>query len=200
MHVYVLQRFDGAVKIGKSKQPNTRISAIRNQGGFPSGLVWFSLPVDDASDIERRAHAALSATRMVGEWFDMPFEDAVAAVCSIIETPVYSIAGNEPNVSSLPCRLSFSIKQSGRQQQDLAKKLGVSAGTISHWVAGRHSPDFNQLVQSAEYLGASPAWLAFGVSEESSSAASILDQLTAPQRAQALRMLEAFSASFRETH
>ncbi|MCL4415257.1 MAG: helix-turn-helix domain-containing protein [Actinobacteria bacterium] len=49
-------------------------------------------------------------------------------------------------------KLNELIKKSGYQKEYIAKKMGVSIYTISHWVNGKTSPTLNQAQKLKEIL------------------------------------------------
>jgi hypothetical protein len=66
--LYVLQNVEtGHFKIGRSKHPDKRCQAIRNQSGMAIDLV---LVLPEQGDRELSIHAELSEYRHIGEWFD----------------------------------------------------------------------------------------------------------------------------------
>jgi transcriptional regulator with XRE-family HTH domain len=50
-------------------------------------------------------------------------------------------------------------------QLDLAKAAGVSGPTVSDWEAGKKVPREAALMKLADYLGVSPAFLRYGVTD-----------------------------------
>lgn len=195
MHIYVIKRPDGLVKIGRSKQPTLRLAAIQNQGGFASEAAWVSIPVDDSCDVERRAHASLKICRTIGEWFDVPFDNAVASV--VFEIGIKS--SNDVN-NSAAMRLKESIKDAGFTHAQLAEKIGISRASITQWTSGStKSLKPVNLFAAADTLKVSARWLATGDTSES-EIESILRNLSLEHRAQAVRMLSAFAASVRGMH
>ena len=79
--VYVIQRAgDRRLKVGSSIKPQSRLKAL--QTGSPDRLsVAYSLQVAGRpADVERDAHAILSAYRVMGDWFAVPLEVAVGAI------------------------------------------------------------------------------------------------------------------------
>jgi len=84
-HVYVVERPDGLVKIGKTGNIDARIRALSLQGGFEPKQIWSSGLIRNAALVERMSHAALSDFRVIGEWFDCSFGAAVAVVDSSMD-------------------------------------------------------------------------------------------------------------------
>lgn len=54
----------------------------------------------------------------------------------------------------------------GVQAAPLAKHLGVSVQTIRKYLTGQAYPDLDKITAMADFLKVSPAWLAFGESED----------------------------------
>jgi transcriptional regulator with XRE-family HTH domain len=48
--------------------------------------------------------------------------------------------------------LARARKRKGLSQAELAKKLGVSAGTVGSWEAGDHGPSKNRIAEVAKVL------------------------------------------------
>jgi len=59
-------------------------------------------------------------------------------------------------------RLVLVAKQKGISQKELAKKLGVSASTVSDWANGKTEPKGPNLIKAAEIIGVSVDYLAGG--------------------------------------
>lgn len=59
-------------------------------------------------------------------------------------------------------RLVLVAKQKGISQKELAKKLGVSASTVSDWANGKTDPKGTNLIKAAEIIGVSVDFLAGG--------------------------------------
>ena len=59
-------------------------------------------------------------------------------------------------------RLVLAAKQKGISQKELAKKLGVSASTVSDWANGKTEPKGPNLIKAAEIIGVSVDYLAGG--------------------------------------
>lgn len=60
-------------------------------------------------------------------------------------------------------RLVLVAKQKGISQKELAKKLGVSASTVSDWANGKTEPKGPNLIKAAEIIGVSVDYLAGGL-------------------------------------
>ena len=190
MHVYVISRAsDGLVKIGRSNNPEQRIRNLSMQGGFEVLQMWVSLPLKSAKDAELAAHTALADKRRIGEWFDVPFEKAVNIVLARQDAP-NPIDG----LADFSLRLKATIDQSGIKQVEIAQRLEITVQAVSQWTTGSsRNVNIKHLFTLADMLGVSARWLVTGKKD----ASDLISTLTPDQRAQALRMLQAFAESCR---
>jgi hypothetical protein len=78
--VYVMVTTDGAVKIGRSRDPEARRHAVEWSGPGRLALAYATPVRDDGSYVESEVHRSLSDRRLNGEWFSVTPEDAVSAV------------------------------------------------------------------------------------------------------------------------
>ena len=78
--VYVIERPDGYVKIGRSMRPEARMRAIAMQAGFEPKNTWISEELENAAFVERASHEWLTCWRTIGEWFEIEFDFAVMIV------------------------------------------------------------------------------------------------------------------------
>lgn len=79
-YVYLVECF-GKLKIGVAADPAKRLLAMQTASPFRLSLIAaFPCPGGKAVRIERRAHAALAAHRLVGEWFTCTEAEAENAV------------------------------------------------------------------------------------------------------------------------
>lgn len=63
-------------------------------------------------------------------------------------------------------RIKMLIKANGMSQAELAKKIGVSAVAVTHWVAGGRCPSSYYLGKIADVFGCSTDYL-LGRTDES---------------------------------
>lgn len=68
-------------------------------------------------------------------------------------------------------RIRSKMKDLGLTQEELAAKLGITRGAVTHYLAGRRVPPLAQFHKIAVVLETTPAWLQFGVSDSDSQAA-----------------------------
>lgn len=134
MHIYVIERPDGLVKVGRAINPTKRIRNLETQGGFLSSRAWISIPGAFEARDELRAHHALHLHRTVGEWFLVDFDKAVLAVVADNEPPfcdrISPTAVKNPDITVRA--LETVIKIVGTQDK-LAKAMGLQPMAISQW-------------------------------------------------------------------
>lgn len=84
-NVYIMQREDGLIKIGRSRTPSYRRRAVQAQVKQKVELLKF-FPVGDLPShcVERKAHDLLLENRIIGEWFETSFQQAVDAIKTAI--------------------------------------------------------------------------------------------------------------------
>ena len=204
MHVYILQRPDGLIKVGFSTDPTKRLRNLETQGGFDAVNAWVSIPSENAKSAEHKAHESMADRRVIGEWFNVEFDDALNAVLAALaaKNEHEQVVDTPFNANTLAARLVFARKAAGMRQEDLAKASGVGRDVIAKTEIGITKIP-RGIEEIAAALNVSPAWLAFGIipaEPEAIFVSDILAALTKPQRAQALRMLEAFAASCAQEH
>ena len=82
--VYIID-FGDKIKIGRSKNPVTRIRNIETQSGTRSERRWLSPCLSDSNAFERFLHEFFSSHRRIGEYFVCKFDDAVSAAEKYVE-------------------------------------------------------------------------------------------------------------------
>ena len=63
-------------------------------------------------------------------------------------------------------RIKARMKDLDLTQEELAHKLGVTRGAVTHYLAGRRVPPLRQFQKLAAILKADPAWLQFGTTNK----------------------------------
>ena len=97
--VYIMQRQDGAIKIGISSDPASRRLSLVSTVRQPVSHCASTYPMDEAKAIEGLAHRILVDHHDYGEWFWVSIEEAKAAV----ERAVGIYEGKIPDtVSGIP--------------------------------------------------------------------------------------------------
>lgn len=66
---------------------------------------------------------------------------------------------SSPIISFDPRRLTLARELQGVRKSDLARSLGVSAVTITHWESGNRNPTTSNVVALAQTLGIAPSFL-----------------------------------------
>ena len=94
--VYVIQSETGAVKIGRSEDPDGRLRAIQAAHPAALKLCHSSAVREDCSLVESTAHRLLANKRKIGEWFDVSVDDAIAAVAKAIDEVEKNEKGGRP--------------------------------------------------------------------------------------------------------
>lgn len=77
--VYVISG-DGAVKVGHSIDPHTRIKSLSCEVRAPLKLEYESAPIDCALAVEQAALHGLRKWVVTGEWFSVPTDQAIDEV------------------------------------------------------------------------------------------------------------------------
>ncbi len=78
--VYIIENELGLVKIGISSKPERRIKEIANASGLNITKKYFSKPCDNFAKIEKKLHEEFKTVRKKGEWFNIPFNEAVSSL------------------------------------------------------------------------------------------------------------------------
>lgn len=78
--VYLIESNDGKVKIGRSVDPHNRIKNIKNIGGIVVMQTYVFGPMKLASIAEGYMHKYFCRNRLVGEWFNISFDNAKAVL------------------------------------------------------------------------------------------------------------------------
>lgn len=80
-NVYIMQREDGLIKIGRSRTPSNRRVTVQAEVKQKVELLKF-FPVGDLPShcVERKAHDLLLENRVIGEWFETSFQQAASAI------------------------------------------------------------------------------------------------------------------------
>ena len=67
-------------------------------------------------------------------------------------------------------RIKLRMKELDMTQEVLARKMGITRGAITHYLAGRRIPPLKQFQKIATVLKIDPAWLQYGSHEETKHA------------------------------
>ncbi len=77
-YVYIIENEHLRVKIGKTISLDKRIRTIETQSGNKINRVYTSPKCSNYSNIEASMHKIFSSKRLIGEWFDITFDEAVS--------------------------------------------------------------------------------------------------------------------------
>lgn len=80
--VYVIQAEDGAVKVGVSGKPESRIKNIQKASGRKIENIWFSPKCSNAFEIESEAKKHFQRSNMNGEWYSCKYQEMLEFVKS----------------------------------------------------------------------------------------------------------------------
>jgi hypothetical protein len=117
-YVYVLRLSNGYTNIGCSADPCTRFSGLRRglrSTGIELGKIWISCPHINYKDNEKLILAMLDNKEKDGEFFKMPFNEAMKFVID------------------LTVKTEFSIKE--LEIKEASKRSFVSALNALHGIA-----------------------------------------------------------------
>jgi hypothetical protein len=85
-YVYVIYNPESnLVKIGKTKHPHKRFTTLSNQNGTKFKY-YITEPMHINGLIEKIMHNRFTYRRRNGEWFDIPFDDAVSELKLLLES------------------------------------------------------------------------------------------------------------------
>lgn len=79
-HIYIFKAETGECKIGVSNNVDKRRSAIEMQGGKPIIELFYTTKCFNAYEIENIMHKHFADKRLIGEWFDVDFDNAVSVL------------------------------------------------------------------------------------------------------------------------
>jgi len=66
-------------------------------------------------------------------------------------------------------RIKAQMKETGLTQEEVAEKMGITRGAITHYLAGRRIPPLKQFQKLASVLKVDPAWLQFGINPDAAT-------------------------------
>lgn len=76
-NIYVIENENGKIKIGKSINPTNRIHDIERIGGFNAISTYITNEMPNYSEFEIFLHRKYKKHRVIGEWFNLNFEETV---------------------------------------------------------------------------------------------------------------------------
>lgn len=74
-------------------------------------------------------------------------------------------------------RVKSRMKELDLTQEELAEKLGITRGAITHYIAGRRVPPLKQFEKLSSVLKSDPAWLQFGISRDTISSTKLVKEI-----------------------
>ncbi|EHQ92138.1 GIY-YIG nuclease family protein [Desulfosporosinus youngiae] len=77
-HVYVITNETGRVKIGRAKNPTQRLRTLETQSGLKITKSFISPLIGNYEKAEVDLHAKYKNKRVIGEWFDVNFNEVVS--------------------------------------------------------------------------------------------------------------------------
>lgn len=122
----------GLTKIGIAKNPERRRRQLERCSASPLALAY-TADVNNAREVEKAAHALLSAVRHHGEWFDVQLEEAIQAI-----TAATDLVLDRPLPPPAPGRVTWIARISVRPAdwealKTMAKIERVSIATLIGW-------------------------------------------------------------------
>ena len=132
--VYVIASEAGPLKVGIAGNPRRRLSTLRTASAVRLGMVYSAKISGDAKAVERRAHELLTSGRLSGEWFDVPQNQAVAAI-ALAATELGCGLEPEGAANPLPAILTSAQLRAARalvrwDQSKVAEAAAVSIETV----------------------------------------------------------------------
>lgn len=87
-YLYAAKITDGMVKIGRSKDPQKRLLYMQYNGRLAFSETFISDLFQDYIEVEAQLHSQFAVKKRTGEWFDITFDEAVAAIKELAKTLV----------------------------------------------------------------------------------------------------------------
>lgn len=84
-YLYALEFTNGTVKIGITKENERRMKAISSASGMDITRSYFTDKINHVQNLETELHRYFKDNRLNGEFFDIPFEDAVKEIRMRVE-------------------------------------------------------------------------------------------------------------------
>ena len=79
-YLYVLEFTNKTIKIGITKEKIKRLKAISSASGMDITRKFFTEKINNVQDLETDLHRFFKSRRLNGEFFDVPFDEAVLEV------------------------------------------------------------------------------------------------------------------------
>lgn len=94
-HIYIFKSETGECKIGVSNNVNKRRSTIEMQGGKRIVDVFYTTKCFNAYEIESALHRYYADKRLVGEWFDVNYNEAISILEKEFKTNAQFVCNND---------------------------------------------------------------------------------------------------------
>lgn len=116
--MYVVETESGKIKIGITTDPKTRMKSLKTITFEKIINQFLSIKCSDYMDIEKELHDYFNDKRLNGEWFDVPFEDAVNKFNTIY------LKNEENELSNFEIMIPKNTKEIIFKE---SKRLGIAA-------------------------------------------------------------------------
>ena len=167
------------------------IAQIAQSMGVTPGCVGHWLSGRRTASVEEAEQIAAALGVTLNDLLPQPPAEMADVVTPVERAP-------QTTASEFATRVKQARRASGLTQVQLSAAVGITRQSIAFLESGRAEVS-KHLFPLADALGVTPRWLATGIgpmrNDERDPFADLLATLTPAQRAQALRMLEAFAAS-----
>lgn len=100
-HIYIFKAETGECKIGVSNNVDKRRSAIEMQGGKPIIDVFYTSKCFNSYEIENIMHRHFADNRLIGEWFDIDFDNAVSVLKEVFNKNASFVDNNFNNFNRI---------------------------------------------------------------------------------------------------
>lgn len=100
-HIYIFKAETGECKIGVSNNVDKRRSAIEMQGGKPIIELFYTTKCFNAYEIENIMHRHFADNRLIGEWFDIDFDNAVSVLKEVFNKNASFVDNNFNNFNRI---------------------------------------------------------------------------------------------------
>jgi hypothetical protein len=104
--IYVISGDRGLIKIGVSANPTARLAQLQTSTPSRLSLIYVGALRCSGYAIEAEAHRTLAGYRQNGEWFNVPPDLAIAAVCAAAFRLREPIASVDPRLADEIARMA----------------------------------------------------------------------------------------------
>ena len=157
-HIYIFKAETGECKIGVSNNVDKRRSAIEMQGGKPIIELFYTAKCFNAYEIENIMHKHFADKRLIGEWFDVDFDNAVSVLKEEFNKKADFVDKNfnSFNITSLNSTDKYGLKMFFEKNDNLNESENIilallrtlytekfdnifvlSLGTLSYYITNR---------------------------------------------------------------